>query len=373
MGLACSPELIVPSLWMEDLFGDIVLDNEEQMQAVLQIYTSQMDDVMEMKIKLPAKCVLSKTDFKSSLSPESALPSWCLGMIKSLNFIDVQLLSARHKDDLLVIKETLTAFTSIKNAKHIFSKQNDDYELAGHRMKRLLTTLIADFIHEMRFAGEDEGAQEEESKVDEQAFREITQIIMHQSDDNACRLLEEMISFQAAQLGPDFEKNNLGQMWLNPEIRPYMVLRARRAQINFEKGLIDPAIKELQELIELNPNDNQANRYPLVNYLIIKQRWSEVEGLLNLYEERSTFMLAAQALMLFAQSGDSKESKQIKRQLKKSNKHLEKYLTGQSKIPKQVPQAYQSGDKSEALTYINLAGKETWRAVDGALFWLRRK
>ncbi len=373
MGLACSPELIVPSVWMEDLFGDITLENEEQMQAVLQIYTSQMDDVMEMKIKLPAKCVLSKTDFATSLAPASALPNWCLGMIKALDFIDVQVLSDRNRDDLLFIKETLTAFSCIKNAKKIFSKRSEDYQLEGHRMKRLLTTLIADFIHEMRFSETQESAQPEENKIDEQAFREITQIIMHQSDDNACRLLEEMISFQVSQLGPDFEKHNKGHMWLNPEIRPYMVLRARRAQINFEKGLIDPAINELQALIELNPNDNQANRYPLVNYLIIKQRWSEVEGLLNLYEERSTFMLAAQALMLFAQSGDSKESKLIKKQLKKANKHLEKYLTGQIKIPKQTPQAYQAGDKSEALTYINLAGKETWRAVDGALFWLRRK
>ena len=34
---------------------------------------------------------------------------------------------------------------------------------------------------------------------------------------------------------------------------------------------------------------------------------------------------------------------------------------------------YSPGDKTEVFTYLSLGAKETWRSVEGALFWLRRK
>ena len=116
-----------------------------------------------------------------------------------------------------------------------------------------------------------------------------------------------------------------------------MILRARRAQLNFKRGDITSASNELQVLLELNLNDNQANRYSLANYLVIEKRWDELQMLLQEFDEGSTFMLASKALTLFAQQGDSAAAKEIKNVLKKTNKHLEKYLTGQAKAPKAAP------------------------------------
>jgi predicted Zn-dependent protease len=93
-----------------------------------------------------------------------------------------------------------------------------------------------------------------------------------------------------------------------------MQLRSRRAGINFEKGQIKEAAEELKELIVLNPNDNQGLRILLSSWLMIQHNWSGLADLLALYvDEMSLPMLAAKALMLYAQEGDSTKANKAKK------------------------------------------------------------
>jgi uncharacterized protein HemY len=151
-----------------------------------------------------------------------------------------------------------------------------------------------------------------------------------------------------------------------------MQLRSRRAGLKFEKGQTKEAAEELKALIVLNPNDNQGLRIPLSSWLIIQQNWSGLADLLALYaDEISLPMLAAKALLLYAQEGDSAKAKKAKKQMHQSNKHAIKYLTGQKKA-KHTPEFYQLGDASEAEMYVAEYAKQAWRSVPGALFWLRK-
>ncbi|PKF62557.1 hypothetical protein CW745_03785 [Psychromonas sp. psych-6C06] len=373
MGIGANPYMIPPSQWVSDLFGEICIreDENDGMQALMQLNNQQMEKILELDIKLPAKCVLSKNDFEASLAPDAPLPNWCLGMLKALKWIDKAELTGSQRDELTLTDYYLKTFSSLEKVKQIRCLQ-DDYQQEAHRAKRLLSTYINNLIYVMRFEQESDQDDNQQSEQENQ-FEEMMRFVMTESNPLVDQTIETMIRTFESQHNQDYLTQQKGHIWFDPEARPYMMLRARRAQLNFERGDLPAAIDELQLLLELNPNDNQANRYPLANYLIIEKRWQALANLLADYDEPSTFMLASKALMLFTEQGDSSEARAVKKRLKKQNKHLEKYLTGQAKAPKENPPMYTQGDKSEAIIYLSLAGKETWRSVDGALFWLRRK
>ncbi len=374
MGIGANPHMIPPSQWIGDLFGEIELAEDgagDDMQALMQLYNLQMEKILELDIKLPTKCVLSKKDFESSLAPDAPLPNWCLGMLKALKLVDETILTADQSDVLERTIYFIDTFTSLDKVKNIRCL-TDDYEVEAHRSKRLLSTDVHNLILSLRF-DESNTAEMETGSQEQGEFEHMMQFVMTESNAIVDQTIETMITAFEKQYTEQYLNQQKGHIWLDVEARPYMIIRARRAQLNFERGDISSAIEELQHLLELNPNDNQANRYQLANYLVIDKRWHELETLLTQYDEPSTFMLASKALMLFSQQGDSSESRSVKKALKKENKHLEKYLTGQAKVPKHQPEMYSPGDKTEVLIYLSLAGKETWRSVEGALFWLRRK
>jgi len=375
MGIGANPFMISTSQWIADLFGDLDLGEEEQgagIEALMQLYNQQMEKILELDIKLPAKCVLSKKDFEGSLASDAPLPNWCLGMLKSLKLVDETSLTADQSDELARTIYFLDTFTSLSKVKNIRCL-TDGYEIEAHRAKRLLSTDVNNLIYCLRFDESKQTPKNSKFEKQENQFEEMMSFVMTESNAVVDQTIEAMITAFEKQYTDEYLIQHKGHLWLDNEARPYMTLRARRAQLNFERGDLSSAIDELQRLLELNSNDNQANRYTLANYLILEKRWAELDSLLTQYDEQSIFMLASRALMIFSQKGDCSESRSVKKVLKKANKHLEKYLTGQAKVPKHQPEMYAPGDKTEVFIYLSIAGKETWRSVDGALFWLRRK
>lgn len=379
MGIGANPYLIKTSQWMMDLFGEIDFgegDQTEYVQALMQLYNLCMENIMQLDIKLPTKCALSKVNFEASLAPNAPLPNWCLGMLKALELLDEKILNDSQIKELRNTRYSLSVFISLENAKKI-RRLTGGYEDEVHREKRLLSTFIHNLIFSLRYSDLNAASIEtdiEEPKEDAQAeFKAMMNFVMTESNVAVDQTIEMMVSLFENEYTTDYLAEHKGIIWHDYEARPYMILRARRAQLNFQRGDLGSAIDELKVLLMLNPGDNQANRYPLANYLVIEKRWDELNTLLQEYDEKSTFMLASRTLMLFAQQGDSAEAQEMKKLLKNENKHLEKYLTGQSKAPKIAPEMYSSGDKTEVYIYLSLGGKDTWRSVEGALFWLRRK
>jgi len=360
--------------WMPDLFGRGVfetIESDAQLDGVKQLYNMTMEKVMAQDLKLPAKCVLSKKDFVGSLNKDQPLPQWCRGALKALKFIDKRRLNADQKQQLTWLIDILTGFTSLSKAKQQFDKLGRDYQYNAFEFKRLLTTYLDNTIYEMRFADGVISDPDEPDQLTDGLDSFIDFALQHDGKE-VIGDIDSVVEVIEKSMGMGFFEQHSGFFWGLVETRPYMRLRARRAQLNFQHGQADKAIDELQQLLVLNPNDNQANRYPLANYLVVTKRWQALEQLNQQYPEQSLLMLAPLTLASFAQTGDSKQSQKLKIALKQANNNFVLYITGARKVPNQKFNAYSVGDKTEVFCYLELAGKQAWRSVDGALFWLRQ-
>ncbi len=389
MGLAANPDLVPPSIWLEELFGELKFVSEAQaglLESVLDVYNQQMAKVMDDDFKLPTQCKLPKTDPMSALAEGQPLPSWCLGMLQGLKLVDTKPLDRERKSALSVCKEMLKAFTSPHNAEKFAGPTTSDWQ----DFKRNLSLVIGDTIYALRFDNplsasfcgvfdhdmddEPDGAMSDLDYLHPPEPDELLlELALVEDSKQASEVRDQLIAEFEQQMGDSYMEENAGHFWMIQETRNYMMLRFRRGELNFAHGKQQDAIAELKELLVLNPNDNQGIRYPLANMLVICREWPCLDKLMADFGEESAMMLAPAALMAFAKEGDSANARKLKKALFKANKHFMPYLTGQKQPPKQPQDYYSPGDKSEAICYLNCHGKQAWRSVDGALFWLRKK
>src|SRR5699024_4510382 len=88
-----------------------------------------------------------------------------------------------------------------------------------------------------------------------------------------------------ADLGPSFFKENKGYFWGLIETRPYMRAKATYAALLDKMGFLEAAIEQYEELLELNPNDNQGIRDLLLPLYIESESFDEALKLLNAYKD----------------------------------------------------------------------------------------
>lgn len=169
-------------------------------------------------------------------------------------------------------------------------------------------------------------------------------------------------------LGDLFFEENTGYFWGVFETRPYMRALAGFSKCLWEKGKRQEAINNYQEIIKLNPNDNQGIRYTLINCLLTEGMYEEAEKLLAEYQEPGCFMLYSKALLSFSKSGSINSAKHLRPALE-SNAYVPQYLLGQKHIPWFPPAMYSLGSEEEAIIY-SAEADEAWETVPGALDWL---
>jgi tetratricopeptide (TPR) repeat protein len=173
-------------------------------------------------------------------------------------------------------------------------------------------------------------------------------------------------------LGPKPFAEDVGQFWGILETRPYMRARNGLAGALWAAGRHDEAIAHWQDLLRLNPNDNQGVRDVLVPRLIVQRRDEEADAVLAAYADDASAMLShARALLEFRRSGDGEAAQAKLAAALRDNPHVAKYLTGGAAMPEDLPEAYRPGSEDEAqLAAAMLAA--AWHASEGAVEWLRR-
>ena len=186
----------------------------------------------------------------------------------------------------------------------------------------------------------------------------------------ALRLYEQGVAAGERALGPNAFQQNVGRFWGILESRPYMRARLGLADSLWTTGRRDEAVQHLQDMLRLNPGDNQGVRYTLAGFLLFLDRDNDLTHLLQQYNENSAAWAYTKALRSFRQHGDTTEARQLLTEARKSNKHVPAYLLGEKFPPHEQPRSYSPGAESEALEYIGsfLAG---WKATPGAVAWLR--
>jgi tetratricopeptide (TPR) repeat protein len=191
------------------------------------------------------------------------------------------------------------------------------------------------------------------------------------SEREALTYFEQAVAAGERALGPHAFRDHVGHFWGLLETRPYMRARFALADVLWAIGRRDEAIGHLQEMLQLNPNDNQGVRYTLAGWLATLGRDDELQALLDRFAEDGMAAWAyAGALVAFRRTGDSPEARALLAKAKKTNKHVTGYLCGDEPLPRDQPEHYSPGDENEAVLYAASA-IGAWKTTPGALAWLR--
>jgi hypothetical protein len=385
MGLGALPQMLMPSQWQQALFGTFKFETEDQLKLIgslMALYNQSMQKVMQQDLKMPTQCSLSKTDYRESIQPNTPLCNYCKGVLQALKHIEQKTLNTTQKQALKRISELLKAFSNEKAAAKLFGEYA---QATAQEYKRNYVYFMSDAIQELRFS--DDAALLAEDEPDflntlledenEQPYDELEELLNQVLNDTELKALEPIKMLlelmENGLITKQFIKDNTGHFWLMHETRPYMQLRAHRAKINALHANIPAAQTELEELLVLNPNDNQANRYLLMNCYIINGEWQKLDALLANVDSEELHATASRALNEYHKNGESNKAKQYKKQLKQLNKHFIKLLTGQEKLKSDDFDFYSPGSKEEVGVYLESLGKQAWIATEGSLFWLRKK
>src|SRR5262245_8410921 len=179
------------------------------------------------------------------------------------------------------------------------------------------------------------------------------------SRKEALCLYEQGVAAGERALGAEAFQRDAGHFWGILETRPYMRARLGLAHALWTAGRRDEAVRHLQDMLRLNPGDNQGVRYTLAGFLLFLDRDDDLAHLLQHYpDEGSAAWAYTKALLAFRQHGDTPQSRQSLKEARKTNRHVPAYLLGEKFPPTEQPGSYSPGDESEALNYIGgfLAG-----------------
>ncbi|MCM3691746.1 SEC-C metal-binding domain-containing protein [Neobacillus niacini] len=172
-------------------------------------------------------------------------------------------------------------------------------------------------------------------------------------------------------LGKAFFKENGGHFWGMLETRPYMRAKANYAETLYELELEVVAIKEYEELLELNPTDNQGIRYRLFPIYLETGNLVKAEKLLTQYEETTAHGLYNTLLLDLYKNGFSSKAVKLLKDAKKENIYVVSYLTGKKQIPMYLPDHYGWGDENEAIIYVD-EHLPLWEKIEGLQEWLKK-
>ncbi len=168
------------------------------------------------------------------------------------------------------------------------------------------------------------------------------------------------------------ETEEIGGFWEYGEGLPYMEARLGYAEALLKLGRMEEGVEHFQEMLRLDPGDDQRVRESLVNVLIVLDRDEEAQALLDRYgEDRSTLMRFPRALLRFRREGDSAEARWCLKDALRANRFVPGLLLRTHPMPS-LEGFYSPGTEGEAAAYVSL-DRGTWEKTPGALDWLRER
>lgn len=182
---------------------------------------------------------------------------------------------------------------------------------------------------------------------------------------------EKGVAIGRDRFGGEYLKQNKNHFWGLTETRPFMRCLAMLAECYYGPGQTARAIPLWEELIELNPNDNQGIRYVLLAALLEVKDLKKYQKYRKMYSEESTLIVYSDALFQFMQKGDSPAATATLKSAFKMNKHVPPLMLA-TYPPDAYPDSYSWGSKEEALIYLKYAWR-AWLWAEGAKDWLGRQ
>ena len=188
---------------------------------------------------------------------------------------------------------------------------------------------------------------------------------------DALALYEQAVAAGERALGKEFFRANVGYFWGLLETRPYMRARQGLGEVLWGVGRRQEAADHFNDMLRLNPGDNQGIRYILLNVLMELNDDAAARKLIKQYDEdgMATWTFTS-ALLSFRQHGAGRQANQALKVALAQNSHVPAYLTGKKRLPARLPEYMGFGDQSEAVHYV-AAFRDHWRQTPGAIEWLK--
>lgn len=203
---------------------------------------------------------------------------------------------------------------------------------------------------------------------------------------------ERAMQLSMEKLGPDALARAARKeihFWHSTGTRPYMQARAALAYLLWQKfGKVQEAIDHFRTMLELNPGDNQGNRYAIICCLLeagddealgeaLQRYFVYVDESGEQMDLRETCWHYTNACWKFRRASDE-PGRSSNAAASKSlhtafsyNKHIPHFLLHPDDLADfGEPDYYGHGDEREAAWYAGFALK-SWQQTPGALDWLR--
>jgi tetratricopeptide (TPR) repeat protein len=189
------------------------------------------------------------------------------------------------------------------------------------------------------------------------------------SAEEALDGLRKAVEAGERSLGTKFFKENKGHFWMLIETRPYMRARQGLADLLGEMGSFQDAIPHYAAMLELNPNDNQGVRYPLLGTYLAARDLESARKLLAEYEGDSMATFAWGRVLERFLSDDIEAASAALKTARKENPFVERLFSGEKEQPLELPESYTLGSNEEAIICMDNMGA-AWVKNPDALMWL---
>jgi len=181
--------------------------------------------------------------------------------------------------------------------------------------------------------------------------------------------MQQAVEAGERALGEDFFEENRGHFWGITETRPYMRARVALAQLLQRIGHTDEAVRHYEGMLELNPGDNQGVRDTLLGCYLVMDDLEGAQRLLQQYKDDfSAVFIWGEVLQRFLGGEIKKATKSLKK-ARERNPYVEDYLSGNKQRPRNLPDHYSPGEKSEAIYCAQELGP-AWESHPEAVAWL---
>ena len=185
--------------------------------------------------------------------------------------------------------------------------------------------------------------------------------------EKALAYYQQAVESAERDLGAGFRSKCKGGFWGKMETRPFMRAMAGAGMFLWDLNYRDEAVDIFEEMLTLNPNDNQGIRYVLVNKLMILDRLNEAERLMKKYgHEFEANFLYSRALILFHKKEKIVQAKKALIKAFNYNPYVAFFLFGRRPMPGHEPHYVGMGDENEAIAYLGHASEVWKRDVDAA-------
>ncbi|MEO7682801.1 MAG: hypothetical protein ABIU86_02595 [Gemmatimonadaceae bacterium] len=197
-------------------------------------------------------------------------------------------------------------------------------------------------------------------------------------DEKAASHVEARVYFEAAvhagrrALGEKAFEEDVGHFWGIMETRPYMRARLHLAHTEWALGNRDAAIGHLQDMLRLNPGDNQGIRFALLGMSVEARDRDAVENILDAYpDEDNCDWLYDKALWLIARGASQQEVALAIDDAIEENPFAPQFILGRKALPREAPQYVEWRSEGEAGAYA-MEARRRWVSTIDALEHLRR-